>query len=265
MTAPAAAPPGPMRLALRQVRYENRSFWRNPASAFFTAAFPLMFLFIFEVAFGGEDIQAGNRTVDISTFFVPAIAALAIVTTCFTNVAMSVTFDRDQGLLKRLRGTPLPNWAFLFGRIAHATLLGLALVTVVTAVGALALGVEVPTNTMAAFLVTVAVGAASFCALGLAMTAAVPNADAAPAIINAVVLPLYFFSDVFIHIEDPPAWIDILGNVFPVKHLSLALQTAFDPFETGAGFEPFHLAVIAAWGVAGALLAARFFSWEPRR
>ncbi len=82
---------------------------------------------------------------------------------------------------------------------------------------------------------------------------------------NAVVLPLLFISDVFIRLDDAPRWLVTLGEIFPVKHLSEALQTAFNPFETGAGLEPVHLGIMAAWGVVGMLLAARFFSWEPRR
>lgn len=254
----------PLRLVLRQVRYENRAFWRNPAAAFFTVAFPLLLLLVFEVVLGGGT-AIGERRADASTFYVPAVAALSIVSACFTNVAMSVTVDRDQGLLKRLRGTPLPGWAFLLGRTVHAALLALLLVALVSAAGALLLGAPLPAARLPGFVLTVALGAAAFCALGLAMSGAVPNARAAPAVVNAVVLPLYFFSDVFIPLESPPAWVAVLGNVFPVKHLSRALQAAFDPTGAAAGFEPLHLAVLALWGVAGAVLAARFFSWEPRR
>ncbi len=133
-----------------------------------------------------------------------------------------------------------------------------------TAAGALFYDVDVPTSTMPAALITLAVGAAAFCALGLALTSLIPNADAAPAVVNATIFPLLFISDVFVRLEDPPAWLDLAGNLFPVKHLSIALQTAFNPFETGAGFEFAHLAVIAAWGVGALLVSMRYFSWEPR-
>jgi ABC-2 type transport system permease protein len=118
---------------------------------------------------------------------------------------------------------------------------------------------------MPAVLVALAVGAASFSALGLAITAVIPNADASPAIVNGTILPLLFVSDVFIPLDEAPEWLVTLGNIFPVKHLSTAMQTAFNPFTTGAGFEWGDVAVIAAWGLAGLLLAIRFFSWEPRR
>ncbi len=252
-------------LLLGQVAFTNKTFWRNPASAFFTFVFPLMFLVIFNLLFGNEETEIAGRTVRSSTFFIPAIVALSVVNACFTNIAMGISFSRDQGLLKRVRGTPLPAWAFLASRIAHASLVAVLLVAIVVAAGALFYGVSVPDNTMPGFLLTLVVGAAAFCALGLAMTAVIPNADASPAIVNATILPLLFISDVFVPLEDAPPWLLILGDVFPIKHLSEALQAAFNPFATGTGFEWGHLAVMAAWGIAGLLLAIRFFSWEPRR
>jgi ABC-2 type transport system permease protein len=178
---------------------------------------------------------------------------------------MMVTISRDMGVLKRLRGTPLPPWAYIFGRLGQALLVSVLMVAIVTITGALAYGTEVPESTLPGFIVTLVVGALAFCALGLALTAVIPNADAAPAVTNATILPLLFVSNVFIPLEDPPEWLSVIGDVFPVKHFAAALQTAFHPDTTGAGFEWGHLAVIAAWGVAGTLMAVRFFSWEPRR
>lgn len=252
-------------LALRQLKYENLTFWRNPAAAFFTFVFPLMFLVIFNLVFSDEDFAIPGGSASASTFYVPSIAALSVISACYTNIAMMVTISRERGLLKRKRGTPLPPWVFLFGRIVHATLIAFLLVAIVTAAGALFYDVDVPTSTMPAFLVTLAIGAASFCSLGIAITSSISNADAAPAVVNATILPLLFISDVFIPLDDAPRWLLIIGDLFPVKHFSEALQTAFNPFEEGAGFEPGRLAVIAAWGVAGLLASARFFSWEPRR
>ncbi len=93
----------------------------------------------------------------------------------------------------------------------------------------------------------------------------IPNADASPAIVNVSILPLLFISGVFIPMEDAPAWLNTFADVFPVRHFSSALLTAFNPFETGAGFEPVRLAVLAGWGAVGLVVALRFFSWEPRR
>jgi ABC-2 type transport system permease protein len=163
-----------------------------------------------------------------------------------------------------VRGTPLPAWAFIFGKITHAMLLALLLVAIVTVAGAVLYGVDVP-DTLPAMIVTVVIGGAAFCALGLAITCVIPNSDAAPSITNATVLPLLFISDVFIPLEDPPGWVDFLGSLFPIKPFAEAMQVQFNPYYTGSGFEWDKLAVVAAWGIAGAVVALRYFSWEPRK
>jgi ABC-2 type transport system permease protein len=251
-------------LALRQVRYQNRSFWRNPTVAFFTFLLPLVFLVILNALLGNDEGQLPGGEAELSYFYVPSMVALSIINACYTSLVMTIAIARDDGLLKRVRGTPLPGWAYLFGRIVHTTLIALLLVAIVVAFGALFYGVDVPGKTMPALIVTVAVGAAAFSALGLALASFTPNAEAAPAVANATILPVLFISDVFVRLDDPPRWLDILGDIFPVKHLSEACQAAFNPFETGWGFEWLDLAVVAAWGLAGAVLAVRFFSWYPR-
>lgn len=252
-------------LALRQVRYENKSFWRNPASAFFTFAFPLMFLVIFNAVFGDGTIELGGRTVSRSHFYVPSIAAFAVISACFTSTAMSVSFAREQGVLKRKLGTPLPRMAYLGGRVMHAALIEVLLVGIVVLAGRFLYGVPIPSSTMPAFVLTLVTGALAFCSLGLAITAAVPNADAAPAVVNAIALPLLFISEVFFGPNTSPRWLSSFANLFPIRHYLEAMLHSFNSFGPGAGFAWRHLAVVFAWGVAGALLALKYFRWEPRK
>jgi ABC-2 type transport system permease protein len=254
-----------LRLAVRQVFFENRAFWRNPAAAFFTVVLPLIFLVLFNAIFGDNTIRVEGGIADTSVFYVPAIAALSVISACFTNIGMMITISRDLGVLKRLRGTPLPAWAFIFGRVVQAMFVAALLVAIVTVAGQVLYGVDMPGETMPAYLLTVAIAAPAFCALGLAVTAVIPNADAAPAVVNGTILPLLFISDVFIPPQNTPEWLDVVANIFPVLHFSEALQAAYNPYETGAAFEWTNLAVIAAWGIAGTILALRFFTWEPRR
>lgn len=250
--------------ALREVSYRNKAFWRNPASAFFTFVFPLMFLVIFTTLFGNNQLVVFGRLISTSTFYVSAIAAFSIITATYTNLAISVCLHRDAGVLKRVRGTPLPAWAHMFGRIAHSVIVALLLVALVTAFGALFYNAEVPSRTLWAFIATIAVGAASFSALGLALCSAIPNAEASPAIVNASILPLLFLSDIFIPITDPNAWHVTVAKVFPLYPFAQAMKAAyFSP--SGSGFRGEDLLVVGLWGIAGALLAVRFFSWEPRR
>ena len=256
-------------LAVRQLRYENKMFWRNPAAAFFTFVFPLMFLVIFNAIFGSGDTTArfdptGNREVSLSTFYVPAVVAFGLISACYTNISITLVFARDEGQLKRVRGTPLPAASYMFARIAHAIVVAIILVIITVAFGRLFYHVELPGRTLGAFAVSLAVGAMCFSALGIAITSIVPNPDAAPAVINASILPLLFVSDVFIPIDQAPGWLDKLGKIFPVRRLSDSLVKAYNPFESGSGFVAENLIVMGVWFVIGVVVAVRFFSWEPR-
>ena len=254
------------RLLVRQLRYERLAFTRNPAAAFFTFFFPLIFLVIFNLIFGNEPIDVEGGTTNTSTFYIPAIAAFSVINACYTGLAVSISFARDQGQLKRIAGTPLPKAAYLGAKIVFMTAIGIVLVVIVTAFGLVFYGVDVPSGTLPAFLLSLIVGAAAFAALGLATTAFIPNSEAAPAVVNAIILPLLFISDVFIPLRDSaPIWLGLVGDLFPVKHLSLAAQAAFDPFEDGSGLRLGHLAVMAGWGVAGGVVALWRFRWEPKR
>lgn len=248
-------------LALREVGYANRSFWRNPAAAFFTFVFPLVFMVIFNVIFGGQTSGDGYTAAD---FFTPGIIVFSVVTATYTNIAMTAVFARERGILKGIRGTPLPAWGYLFGRVVHAVLIAALLVVIVAAFGALFYSVEVPWARLPALIVTLVLGAATLCALGLAVSSAVPNEDAAPAVVNASIFPLLFISNVFIRLEDPPAWLDIAGKIFPIRPFADAMLGIYDPFTTGSGFAWEQLGILAVWLVAGIVLTIRYFSWEPR-
>ncbi|HEU0075585.1 MAG TPA: ABC transporter permease [Dehalococcoidia bacterium] len=251
-------------MTLRQGRYDNRSFWRNPAAAFFTFVFPIMFLVIFNLVFNSEiDVPGGE--VSPSTFYVPAIVALSIINACYTNIAWGIVAYRDRGILKRLRGTPLPTAAYLGGRILQAIWVAVVLVVLVLAIGVIFYGVDLPGERMPAFIVSLMVGAACFCALGMALSAAVPNEDAAPAVINGSILPLLFISNVFIPTSNAPGWLNDFASLLPVVHLANALHASFNPFVSGSGFEWKDLAVMATWAAFGIAISMRYFSWEPRK
>jgi ABC-2 type transport system permease protein len=252
-------------MTLRQVGYTNRTFWRNPASAFFTFAFPIMFLVIFSTLFGNDVSQLQGRRVTAATLYVPAMAAFSIISACYTNIAISVAFARDGGILKRIHGTPLPAASYIVARVIHAVLVGLLLVAIVCAFGVLFYDVTVPTGAaLARFLLSLIVGSAAFAALGLAIVSAIPNADAAPAVVNASVLPLLFLSGVFIPLgADAPQWMKTIGDVFPVKHFVEAAMGSF--YGPPLPFQWSDVLFVAVWGLGGLALATKFFSWEPRK
>ena len=261
---------------VRQFRFTNKAFWRNPASAFFTFAFPLMFLVIFTSLLGDDQVELERIDLATSTYYVGAMAAFGVISACFTNIAIQTTFNRDAGILKRLRGTPLPAASYLSARVVHATVVGAILVLITLTFGKIVYDSPFPTGgPLLEFIVSFLVGALSFAALALAVTAIVPNADAAPPIVNAIILPLLFLSGIFIPLgEDAPAWMKVIGDVFPVKHFAQAMRAGFlgnVMVRTPAGavrafpFDWWDVAIVAAWGLAGLIVAALFFSWEPRR
>jgi ABC-2 type transport system permease protein len=249
-------------LVLHQFRYDQKTFWRDPASVFFTVLLPIIFLFIFATIFGNEEIE--ELGVKTTTYYVPAILALAVISATFVSPAISITEDRESGVLKRLRGTPLPSSVFIAGRVGNAIVISLLMTVIVTAIGKIVYDVSIPGETLPAVLVTLAVGAASFACLGFAMTVIIPSQEAAPAVTNAISLPLYFISGIFIPESEIPDGVLQVADVFPFRHFFEAFFNAFDPSTTGAGFEFGNLAVVAAWGLAGLVVAALFFRWTPR-
>jgi ABC-2 type transport system permease protein len=252
-----------LRLALRQVSFDGRSYLRNPPAVFFGLLLPVLFLLIFATVFGNDTISSRGN-IKTSTYYVPGLVALGVVSTTFVNLAISLVVLRENRVLKRVRGTPLPAWVFLAGRVQVAIAMSVALTVVLVGIGALVYGVSVPDTTLPGMLLALLVGAASFCCLGVAFSSLIPNEDSAPPVVNAVVLPLYFISGLFFPVDEAPEWLTDLASVFPIRHLVEALLDAFDPRATGAGIDAKHLAIVAAWGVAGALLATRTFRWTPR-
>jgi ABC-2 type transport system permease protein len=252
-------------LAVHQFRFDQKVFWRNPASVFFTVMLPLIFLFIFATIFGNETIEerGGIKT---TTYYVPAIISLAVISATTQSLAINLTQDRERGLLKRIRGTPLPTPFFVAGRVGNSLVVSVLMVILVAVIGRIVYDVSIPgAEKIPAVLVTLAVGAFAFSCLGFALTAIIPSEDASAPVANAVILPLYFISGVFIPDSEIPSGVLQVADVFPVRHFFEAFFAAWDPNTTGAGFEWGDLAVVAAWGVFGLLVALRFFRWEPRR
>jgi ABC-2 type transport system permease protein len=248
-----------------QLRSDLKVFVRNPAALFFTAILPVIFLTMFVAIFGNERAGGDYGDIRISTLQVPAFIALAVVSASFVSLAMGLTNVRENGVLKRVRATPVSPWIVFAGRIGTAVISAVTVTAILCAIGALAFGVTLPTSTLPGLLATLFVGAFSFCALGIAYTGLIPSEEAAPAMTNAVVLPLYFVSGVFVPVSQLPDGLRRVADVLPVKPFVDALTAAFDPRTSGLGLEGKDLLVLAAWGMVGLLLAVRFFVWTPRR
>ncbi|MDQ3933789.1 MAG: ABC transporter permease [Actinomycetota bacterium] len=239
-------------LAWRQFRLERRMFWRNPTAAFFNFLLPLLFLFMIATAFGsdGDDME----------ILVPGIAGMAVMTTTFTALAFNVTFLREQGVLKRVMGSPMPPLSYFGGLIASAVLNAVAQVVLVVAIGHLVYDLSWPREWLELLLFTVA-GVAAFASLGIAFSHAIPNYDAAAAYVNAVFLPLIFISGTFYSTEHLPDVLHAIASALPLKP---AIDGLRDAIVAGDGLADNlgSLAALAAWAVAGTTAAVRWFRWE---
>lgn len=243
-------------LTLRQARYEHRIWWRTPAAVFFALGLPVVMLLVFGSQNGDDTLDefGGRRFVE---YFVPGMIAFGTMSVAYGNLAARMVFRRETGALQRLRSTPLPVAAYIGGLIANAVLAISLVSLVVLATGMLAFDVAAPVS-WPAFALVIAVGAATFSALGLALAQAIPNAESADAIVFGTLLPLQFISGMFDAVPGNSTMAHV-ANLFPVRHLLLALVESFDG-HLGWG----HLAVVLAWGVGGALVAARWFRWSAR-
>lgn len=242
-------------LTWRQYRLERKMFWRNPSAAFFNFVLPLLLLVLFGAIFAGS-----QKDLNV---IVPGIAGMSVMTTTFVALAMNMVFLREQGVLKRLRGTPLPSGAYLAGLAAHAVTNTAIQLSFVIGVGALLFGVGLPDDWFM-LAVFVAAGVVAFAALGVALSHAIPNFDSAPAYVNAIFLPVVVLSGVFYDADHAPIFLRDIAQALPLTHLIDGLSAAMVNGAPLADHLP-DLVVIALWGVLGVVLAVRGFSWEARR
>jgi ABC-2 type transport system permease protein len=244
-------------LAAWQVVYEQRAFWRSRARAFFSFLMPVMFLVIFATIYHGQTIGGPHGAIPYDTFFVPGILAYGVIATTFTNMALSTALLREQGVLKRMAGTPLPAWAYVAGRIGSTLVITAEMTVVVLAIGRIAYGVPVRLATLPGVLAALLLGSATFTALGVGIVRYIRNTEAAPAVVNFAILPLTFISGIWFHPNLSTPITDI-AKVFPVRPLADALQYAFNPVTTGSGIEASDLGTLALWLIVGIILMARF-------
>jgi ABC-2 type transport system permease protein len=241
--------------AWRQFRLERRMFWRNPTAAFFGFLLPLLLLAMFGAVFSGEQDQ-----LDV---VVPGIAGMSVMAATFVALAYNLTFLRERGILKRLRGTPLASSAYLAGIAGNAIANTLVQVAVVIVAGRAFFGIPWPGEWFS-LLVFLAVGVVCFASLGVALSHAIPNSESAPAYVNAVFLPMIMVAGVFYDDEEAPTVLRDLAELLPLKHLIDGLSGAM---VNGEGLADHTTALVALclWAAAGIILAVRGFSWEARR
>ena len=246
-----------------QTKYQVLAFVRSPVGMFFTIGLPLFMLILFNALFSGGTVNVNGGEWPVQQFYTGGLAAFTAVSATYTNLVNIVPIRRDEGILKRWRSTPLPPWIYLTGWVLGALVIALIGVVLQLTVGVVFYDITIDAAKLPAILITFVIGVSAFAALGLGVAALVPNADSAPAIANATVLPLAFISDVFIPLDDAPRWLEIVGAIFPLKPFVNAFQNTLNPFVEAPGLSWSKLGVVVAWGVFGAVLARLKFRWEP--
>ncbi len=243
-----------------QVRLHQRSFWRNPESAFFNFAMPLGVLLLFGATSGNDPIP-GRSEVRVLTLFVPGILAFAVVVVAYGNLAATLALQRADGVLKRLRATPLDPTLYLGGQLVSTVVTALLVSVATIALGGAAFGALPRAAAIPQLLVVLALGICCFAALGIAISAAIPTADAAGAITNGTYLPLAMVSGMFSATLQLPRAVDAVIGLFPLKALADGLRSAYDP--AAHGLPAGDAFVLLGWTVAGLAIARRCFRWEP--
>jgi ABC-2 type transport system permease protein len=237
-------------LAWEQFRFERKLFWRNPSAAFFNFLLPLLLLVLTASAFSADEKEL--------RVLIPGIAGMGVLATTFTALAFNLTILRDEGVLKRWRGTPMPAGAYLAGLLGSAALNAFVQVLIVVVIGNVVYGVDWPQEPGLVVLFT-ALGVICFAALGVAFSHLIPNEDAAPAYTNAVFLPVIFISGVFYSSDNLPEALKAVAEALPLKHLIDGLSAGI----VGNGEDTLTSAlVVAGWAVAALIAAVRWFRWE---
>jgi ABC-2 type transport system permease protein len=244
--------PAATRLAWRQYRLERRMFWRNPSAAFFNFLLPLLFL-----AAGGAILSGNQRDLDK---LVPSIGGMSVMSTTFTALAYNIVFLRERGVLKRIRGAPLPTGSYLGGVAANAVTNTALQIAIIVLAGRLVFGIGWPRD-WGELVVFVIVGVVCFAALGVAFAHVIPNFESTAAYVNAVFLPVVFVSFFVFDSSSAPGFLRTIADALPLKPLIDGLSGALVT-GSGLGSHLDALAVIALWGAFGVYFAVRGFTWE---
>ncbi|MGD1033747.1 MAG: ABC transporter permease [Candidatus Dormibacteria bacterium] len=248
-----------------QFRFDLLSFTRNSQARFATVIMPILFLVIFIALFGNGRVPLGDGvTVKTSTYYIPGLTAFGIISAAYASLVVSVVRQRESGILKRRRATPVPAFVPIAGRALVAVVAALLMCALLLGIGAVFYNSPLPTHTIPGVAISAAVGAVSFCCVAFGVASFVRSADAAQPMVQLTLLPLSFISGIFVPLNNVPGWLGAVAGFFPARPLADALRGCFDPATTGAGINGGDLLVLGAWAAGGLLVALLRFSWVPR-
>jgi len=246
-----------VKLFLHQLRAEQLIFWRSREAAVFVFFFPIMLLLLLGAVYNGT--YRGHPEID---YLVAGLIGYGVANTALGGLAILLVVRREMAILKRIRATPLSPAHYLGAAIVSMLLVFALQAVAVVVVGRLVYGAAWPPRPFSA-LVACAIGAAAFAGMGVGLAGLIRSQEGASAVVNVIVLPLAFLSGGFGPTSRYPQALQDVAEVLPLKHFIDAITGILldsEPVSDQAG----ALLVVAVWGIAGLLVAVRYFSWEPR-
>jgi ABC-2 type transport system permease protein len=249
-----------MKLFGHELRTEQLLFWRNREAAFFTFFLPIIFFLIFGSIYGDSTIT--KEHLRAAPFLQAGMVGYGVASTAFAGLAITMVIRRESGILKRIRSTPLPPATYLLAVLASTFIVFLIEAVLIIAIGRAFFHVGVP-DRLGSLLVTLALGAVCFAAMGLGLTGAVRSAEGSSAVVNFVYLPMAIISGTFFTPKEYPTFLRAIADVLPLTYFTKMTRDVMVRghhiwSETGS------LAVVLLWGVIGLIAAIRGFRWQPR-
>lgn len=241
-------------------QHQNRMFWRSRIGAFFTLALPFFMMLAVSGIFNNVTIDE-SANLSFEAFFVPALASFSAASATYTNLAINMTIMREERILKRVKGTPLPSSIYILSAIISAIWISLIGICLLLLIGLPLFGVEVLYGRLLGVALFFVVGVVAFSIMGLAVSSFIGSARSAPAFTNATLLPLSFISGVFIYVENAPSWLAVIGRIFPLRGFVEGIRAGFDSSLPAINYV--NLLVLLAWGVVGFGFLLKRFQWVP--
>ena len=247
-----------MRLFFHQLRAEQKLFWRSRELAFFTFLLPILFYMLLGSAYGDDEING----VDGYQYLLAGMIGYGAASTTFAGLALLLVIRRESGALKRLRATPLPPSTYVAAVLGSIIFIFLVEAAILIAIGRFAYDVPMP-DSFVSLIAVILLGAASFAALGVGLTAVIKSAEGSSAVVNALYLPLSFISGAFFSADTFPEVLQKLALLLPLSHL-IRLTRDVMVYDDRVWDHLGDAAVVAIWGLIGLVGAIRGFRWEPR-
>jgi ABC-2 type transport system permease protein len=249
-----------MTLFLHELRTEQLLYWRNREAAFFTFFLPVIFFLVFGSIYG--DSQITKEHLRAAPFLEAGMIGYGLASTAFAGLAITMVIRRESGVLKRIRATPLPPAAYVTAVLTSTFLTFLIEAVVLIVLGRVLFSVGFPSRPLS-LLAALVVGAGSFAALGLGLTALVRTAEGSSAVVNAVYLPMAIISGTFFTPREYPAFLRAIADVLPLTYFTMLMRDVMVRHHH-LWSEAGSIAVVVGWGAVGVIAAIRGFRWQPR-